>query len=310
MQRLRRFTARVVRFTKVHVERIVHPGRRARREAADEYIFTATTEHPADAPSFPYLDENIIRQNFLEEAGGMHISRTDYRSLDVYWAFFRTSDGQDAPVLYSAASKSSRALPASVLRDGDGNTGPSPSPQGIHSLEHIVPKSVLSKFLADREPGVVRGARTNPFNLFPEHRDVNARRGVRNFDFDGDVPVPGAAQNDKLWEGWAGYRWRETGVDKDGEWIVPTRARGIVARAVLYMVAMYELRCHTKEQIDTMISWTLAIPPEEWEASLVEFYAATSRFRGLRNPLVAAHTSYTRETLEALCFSFALDDVD
>ena len=234
--------------------------------------------------------------SFMEEAspsgdGKAYKSRRDWdrfkNGKKLIWAFFEaveTSSG--ALALYSDAGD--RAATATKLRNNK-----------LHSLEHIIPKSFLRDMLSSRDVELMRGARTNPFNLWPSHRTINSRRSNRRLDFEVDAIETGV---DHLA---SGFSYTQTGIDDEGEWVIPPRSRGDVARAVLYMVLAYELRRYTTAELKVLAKWAVNDAPMLWEKEY-ELYVKRF-FGGHSNPLISKHGSYTASHLESICLPYATE---
>lgn len=131
----------------------------------------------------------------------------------------------------------------------------------IYSIEHIVPKSYLRNYLVQfKQPGIViHSAIYNPFNYAPSHRKVNACRSSLPYDMEDDVLF----RNIKVKK--AGNR--SIGTDFEGEWIVPLRSRGCIARSILYVALVYGIDRIGKDRVEKFIPWANANPPAGWEVA-------------------------------------------
>ncbi|MEM8780628.1 MAG: endonuclease, partial [Cyanobacteria bacterium P01_G01_bin.49] len=231
------------------------------------------------------------RAEFLKKAGGVFTSEQDYKdwnSKDKYenfWSFFLDNNNGWVTSVYAD-------IPiAELYRNG-------------HSIEHIVPQSVLKTRLATagKPQAVINGATTNPLNFMAAYSDLNSRRSTREFDTEGDSIIPNT--------------WRvplnpiavtQTGLDFEGEWVVPSRTQGDVARCVLYMMLVYELDGLYEEDIDNMRRWALVDPPRDWEIAFNEWVFNQSE---IRNPLITKDLEELKRMLESSSlFETTLADV-
>lgn len=190
------------------------------------------------------------RNQFIVLAGGMpkvpqprnYLARKHQH--EYFWKFFAQSRWRKSvKAVYSEMSVDS------LLR------------KRIYSIEHIVPKSYLrSSLVSANQPGIViHSAVYNPFNYAPSHRKVNASRSSLPYDMEDDVLFKNirVKKTDN----------RSIGTDFEGEWIVPKRSRGCVARAILYVALVYGIDRIGKDMVEKFIPWASANPPAGWEVA-------------------------------------------
>lgn len=202
------------------------------------------------------------RQNFINSAGGCFKQRKGWswlRSRDKrlrFWCFFTSLHPQSGTVYANMPIRK-------IIHDK------------AYSIEHVIPCSVLKTHLNGR---TYNGASINPFNLMPAHQKLNIERGNSDFDFDGDsiscLPTPlSKAKNQRP----------TSGHDNEGEWVLPTRSRGDVARSLLYMILTYPLIGLYGEHHDTLIQWALQDRPSKVEQ---DYNAWVSKQWRIQNPLI------------------------
>ena len=216
---------------------------------------------------------------FLAEAGGVYKSNRDYDDFngrdkyENFWSFFLDREFGWVRSVYAD-------IPIENLyRNG-------------HSIEHVVPKSILRDRLQDAGQAreVINGSTTNPLNFMAAHSRLNSLRGSREFDSEGDsvirsqrVPLnPNAAI--------------QTGLDAEGEWVIPSRTQGDIARCVLYMMLVYGLNGLYEEDINNMRRWALIDPPTSWEIAFNNW--VFDRLQ-IRNPLVTEDIDTLKSILES-----------
>jgi endonuclease I len=183
-----------------------------------------------------------------------HVRARERRAL--FWAFFERAGGNGATTLYGGEGV------ADLVR------------RRRHSIEHIVPRGRLARWLRDAPPRVRNGACANPINLSAEDARLNTARGELPFDLDGD-PVVVARRWVRQGRGTVAV-----GADADGEWVPPARSRGDIARTVLYMQLVYALPIPLDPR---WLAWAAEDPPSVAERA---FHAWTRRRWGISNPLV------------------------
>lgn len=221
----------------------------------------------------------MIRAKFIEEAGGVFTSDRDYERLGsdgkykLFWSFFLDRDHGWVRSVYGD-------IPIERLYKNG------------HSIEHIVPKGQLRDLLRakGRSAEVIKGARTNPLNFMAAYNHLNSSRGSKQFDTEGDtverkyrIPLNPVAEI-------------QTGLDFEGEWVIPSRTQGDVARCVLYMMLVYELDGLYEEDIDQMRRWVLIDPPRDWE---IAFNNWVFERLGIRNPLITDDLDLLKNILES-----------
>ncbi|RVU84824.1 endonuclease I [Leucothrix sargassi] len=211
------------------------------------------------------------RQAFIEMAGGVYQSRQSYRQLKSqdkwqrFWSFFFDTEHGWVKSVYGS-------IPVDTLVQ-----------KKRHTIEHIVPRSFLQEYLIrKRIPRNVRfGAETNPFNWVPADRTLNSRRSSFQFDFEGDKVV----RPEHIHLNPDAYA--STGTDHDEEWVVPKRSQGDIARAILYMLLVYEIDELYLEHINTLVHWAKADVPSKWEIAYNEWVFENC---GIRNPFIDKQT--------------------
>ena len=77
--------------------------------------------------------------------------------------------------------------------------------------------------------------------------------------------------------------FERTGFDADNEWVIPSRNRGDVARAILYMLLVYGIDELYQRHIDTLVHWAKVDSPSAWELAYNQW--VYDRL-GIRNPLI------------------------
>ncbi len=207
------------------------------------------------------------RQDFIDLAGGIYQSSKHFRQWssadkwENFWSFFFDSAYGWVPSIYGS-------VPVDDLYQ-----------KQRHSIEHVIPLDFLDRYLAYKhQPRHVRnGATVNPFNFAPSERGLNAKRSNFAFDFEGDKIV--RPFNLDLQP----EAFERTGFDKDNEWVIPSRNRGDVARALLYMLLVYGIDELYERHIDTLVHWAKIDMPSAWE--LAYNHWVHSRL-GVRNPLI------------------------
>ena len=225
---------------------------------------------PQIGQPIPYArqpNQLTTRQAFIDLAGGIYQSSKHYQhwtsqdKWDNFWSFFFDKAYGWIPTLYGA-------VPVSELYQ-----------KQRHSIEHIIPLDFLDRYLMlKQQPRQIRyGASTNPLNFAPSERGLNAKRSNFAFDFDGDRIVRpfNLDLNPELFE--------RTGFDADNEWVIPSRNRGDVARAILYMLLVYGIDELYQRHIDTLVHWAKVDSPSTWELAYNQW--VYDRL-GIRNPLI------------------------
>lgn len=206
------------------------------------------------------------RERFIQLAGGIPPAPQPYdyharKSQQKYfWRFFAKSKWR----------KSVKAVYADLAVD-------TLLRKQIYSIEHIVPKSYLRSYLRrTKQPAVIiHSAIYNPFNYVPSHRKINACRSSLPYDIENEdiirsVRVKRLGSN-------------IVGMDSEGEWVVPERSRGSVARAILYMSLLYGIDHIGNDPVEKFIPWGLAQPPQLWE---LEFNRWIRKKYAISNPFI------------------------
>ena len=213
------------------------------------------------------LADIITRQDFVEYAGGIYQSPKHFKhwssedKWDNFWSFFFDSS-------YGWVSAVYGTIPVNELYQ-----------KQRHSIEHIIPRDFLDRYLTHKGmPRNVRyGATVNPFNFAPSERGLNAKRANFPFDMDGDQIV--RPFNLELHpENFSGV-----GFDADHEWVIPSRNRGDIARAILYMLLVYEIDELYNRHVDTLVHWAKLDSPSAWEIAYNHWVYARL---GIRNPFI------------------------
>jgi hypothetical protein len=218
-------------------------------------------------PYASHPNQLTTRQDFIDLAGGIYQSSKHYEQWtsqdkwDNFWSFFFDKAYGWIPTIYGS-------VPVSELYQ-----------KQRHSIEHIVPLDFLDRYLTlKQQPRQIRyGASTNPLNFAPSERGLNAKRSNFAFDFEGDRIVRpfNLDLNPDLFE--------RTGFDADNEWVIPSRNRGDVARAILYMLLVYGIDELYQRHIDTLVHWAKVDSPSAWELAYNQW--VYDRL-GIRNPLI------------------------
>ena len=145
-----------------------------------------------------------------------------------------------------------------------------------HSIEHIIPYSFLQEFMREnnRPKAIRRGATVNPFNLMAAERRLNVTRSSFAFEMDMETLLSHGKPGDN-----------KTGLSDDEKWIIPTRSRGDIARAILYMVLIYKIDQQYNKHIDWLVHWAKIDSPGPWELAYNDWVA---KHRGIRNPLITS----------------------
>ncbi|PID47816.1 MAG: endonuclease I [Proteobacteria bacterium] len=209
----------------------------------------------------------LERLRFIEIAGGVYQSHKSYRQFKSqdkwkhFWAFFFDTNHGWVKSIYGS-------IPVSTLVQ-----------KKRHTIEHVIPRSFLQEYLIrKRIPRSIRfGAETNPFNLLPADRTLNSHRSSFQFDFNGDKVV----RPEKIHLNPDAYA--STGIDPDDEWVVPERSRGDIARAILYMLLVYEIDELYLDHLETLVHWAKVDVPSEWELAYNDWVL---EHHGIRNPFI------------------------
>ncbi|MEB4590341.1 endonuclease [Candidatus Thiothrix sp. Deng01] len=207
------------------------------------------------------------RQDFVEYAGGVFQSAKHFRQWGSedkwknFWSFFFDTEYGWVTSIYGSA-------PVSELYQ-----------KQRHSIEHVIPRDFLDRYLAHKgAPRNIRnGATVNPFNFAPSERGLNAKRSNFNFDLENDRIVR-PFHLELHPESFSG-----TGFDADHEWVIPSRNRGDIARAILYMLLVYEIDELYNRHINTLAHWAKLDSPSPWEIAYNNWVFTR---QGIRNPFI------------------------
>ncbi len=208
------------------------------------------------------------RQDFVQYAGCLLQSPKHFKqwsSIDKwthFWSFFFDSEFGWVTSIYGST-------PVSELYQ-----------KQRHSIEHVIPLEFLDRYLAHKKvPRHVRnGATINPFNFLPSERGLNAKRSNFPFDLENDQVIrpPHLQLYPDSFDDQSGF-------DADHEWVVPSRNRGDVARAILYMLLMYEIDELYNQHLETLIHWAKIDPPSSWEIAYNQWVYTR---QAIRNPFI------------------------
>ena len=228
------------------------------------------------------------KEQFIKIAGGVYKSKKDYEYWDGsdkktnFWDFFNgqiiTKEGTieyDKEILSFYGG-----IPVETLIERD-----------IHSIEHIIPKDFLNKYLKKRYYTIRRGATINPFNFAPCHRTLNTVRSTFPYDFEGDKVT--TQHKTSLTTEFTDY-----GFDDDAEWVVPAKTKGDVARAILYMCLIYDITGLYSNHVDELVSWAKSDLPTFWE---IKYNQWVHMYKGINNPFIRyVNTDATKPYSELL----------
>ncbi|WGZ92458.1 MAG: endonuclease [Candidatus Thiothrix putei] len=228
----------------------------------------ANSIHQRPAHSIKHVADILTRQDFVAYAGGVFQAREHFKQWDStakwknFWSFFFDNEYGWVTSIYGT-------VPINELYQ-----------KQHHSIEHIIPRDFLDRYLTYKNaPRHVRnGASTNPFNFAPSERGLNAKRSNFNFDLDGDKivrPYNLTLHPDSF--------SAATGFDADHEWVIPSSNRGDIARALLYMLLVYEIDELYNRHIATLVHWAKVDSPSAWELAYNNW--VHSRL-GIRNPFI------------------------
>ncbi len=212
--------------------------------------------------------KRITRQDFVDMAGGIYQSGRHYGQLseegkwEHFWSFFFEQEYTWARSIYAGVS-------VDTLFD-----------KNRHSIEHIIPESFLGTYLKNKKVtrNVRYGAVTNPFNFAPADRKANSARSNFPFTFHTDTEIIRPHHLNLETE-----HYITLGVTKENRWVVPPRSRGDIARAILYMVLVYEIDELYNTHIDTLVYWAKKDEPSAWEIAYNQWVA---KRLGVSNPFI------------------------
>lgn len=208
------------------------------------------------------------RQDFVQYAGGIFQSAKHFKQWSsaekwaYFWSFFFDSE-------FGWVTSTYGATPLNELYQ-----------KQRHSIEHVIPLEFLDRYLAHKGvPRHVRyGATTNPFNFLPSERGLNAKRSNFPFDLDNDQVVrpPQLHLYPDSFD-------HQTGFDAEHEWVVPSRNRGDIARAILYMLLVYEIDELYNQHLETLVHWAKIDTPSTWE---IAYNNWVYTHQAIRNPFI------------------------
>ena len=213
----------------------------------------------------------MTREKFIQMAGGVHTSTKYYSSwsgsekAEHFWNFFDDNPDEYIHSVYAGVT-------VDVLRR-----------KRMYSIEHIIPKSFLKKYLSRKQEDeeIIKGSTTNPLNFAAAHRTINSAR--RNWPFN--------VEDDRIVKN---YQIRldgiysDYGLDNESEWVIPIRSQGDLARSVLYMCLIYGISELYGEHLNVYRNWAKLDPPNIWELKYNEW--VFDNF-GIKNPLVADYSN-------------------
>ena len=219
------------------------------------------------------------RLTFIQEAGGVYTHHQGWSWLTSrdkrlrFWQFYRQHHPKSRTVYGQLPIQK-------ILHDNS------------YSIEHIIPHSELKRQLHGK---IENGASINPFNLIPAHQEINKARGSSAFDFDNDPlesTLPLLSKRRK--------KSHQSGFDADGEWIVPPRSRGEIARSILYMLLCYPLNDLYADHHQSLINWAQKDIPSKIEQ---DYNAWVEQKWKIRNPLIESP-----DILDRPSFLYALQE--
>lgn len=204
------------------------------------------------------------RHGFISLAGGIPKmpQRKNYRARQMqqkyFWKFFAQNKWR----------KSVKAIYSDLNADTLLRTK-------TYSIEHIIPRSVLREQLHKLESSksIIHSAIVNPFNYAISHRKVNAYRSSTQYDLDGDYVKRPIKSHDI----------QRLGLDKQGQWVVTERSRGVVARAIIYMSLLYRFNQIGEDPVVNYFSWASSYKINLWE---LEYNRWIRKKYNICNPLI------------------------
>lgn len=207
------------------------------------------------------------REAFIDIAGGIYENESYYtqwsgrQKAENFWNFFDETSDEYIHSVYAGVT-------VDLLRR-----------KRMYSIEHIIPKSFLKKYLAKKQADekVIKGSTTNPLNFAAAHRDINSARWNWPFDIEDDRIVRSYTINMK-------GIYSDYGLDNEKEWVIPIRSQGDLARSILYMCLVYDISELYGEHLNIYRNWARLDPPNIWELKYNEW--VKEKF-GIKNPLVA-----------------------
>lgn len=217
----------------------------------------------------------MTREDFIDLAGGVYENSNYYRSWtgsdkrENFWDFF------DGEVVLNGERKEFDKEIKSIYAGVDVETL---FRVQKYSIEHIIPKSFIRTYLSkkDAPSRIKRGATTNVFNFAPAHRDINSFRSSWPFDYEND-------RIKRNFEIYIEHDYTEYGLDYETEWVVPSKTRGDVARAILYMSLIYGIDEFYGRHLSVLIRWAKHDIPTFWEIKFNEWVKIK---HGINNPFI------------------------
>ncbi len=219
------------------------------------------------------------REEFINKAGGIYENTefyTQWSGADKarnFWDFFDQSGDKFIHSIYAGVT-------VDLLRR-----------KKMYSIEHIIPKSFLKRYLKIKgfKDKIIKGSTTNPLNFAAAHRNINSFRYNFPFDVEDDRII--RSYEIKLESIYSDY-----GLDKEKEWVIPLRTQGDIARSILYMCLLYNIKEFYGEHLNIYRNWAKLDPPNIWELKYNEWVYKTFK---IRNPFIADYNNPT-ESFEML----------
>lgn len=211
------------------------------------------------------------REKFIDIAGGIFESNKFYSQLSGaqkakhFWNFFDSETDDYIHSVYAGVT-------VDILRR-----------KRLYSIEHIIPKSFLKKYLELKgvEQSVIKGSTTNPLNFAAAHRNINSARNKFPFD----------VENDKIIRGYnieLGSIYSDYGFDQEKEWVIPIRTQGDLARSILYMCLVYGISELYGEHLNIYRNWAKVDPPNIWELKYNEWVKENFN---IKNPFISDYNN-------------------
>jgi len=214
----------------------------------------------------------MTREEFIKLCGGIFTSEQSYKSYTLsekyryFWSFY---NGKKFIENKEITDEEIVTIYAGVEIDNV-------KQRKKFSIEHIVPMSFINKYLRRQAKAVKKGACCNPFNFAASHREINSQRSSWPFDFDGDEIVRRGKLHIR-------HVYTDYGLDHENEWVVPSKSRGDVARAILYMSLIYNIREFYGRDIVELVKWAKIDPPGFWE---IKYNQWVYQHRKIQNPFI------------------------
>ncbi|MBX2857758.1 MAG: endonuclease [Cellvibrionaceae bacterium] len=265
------------------------PQQKGEGAPGEKIYWTETSDSYSETlrPSNSEL-RKLTRAEFIDLAGGVFHASKKYKhwrgsdKWNHFWSFFFDNNHGYVKSVYGA-------IPVDELYQ-----------KRRHSIEHIIPKSFLNKYLRQKRSArfLRYGASVNPFNFIPADRALNASRS--NFAFDFKLDNSKVLRPEHIDIEPEAYLTSDSSAKR--EWVIPSRSRGDIARAMLYMLLIYGINELHPRHIDTLVHWAKVDVPSDWELAYNRW--VQSRLK-INNPFIN-----TREkTLALLCNRQLLDSL-